>query len=167
MIRCKECGSDAVQCVVWIEPNKEEILDDFGSWGEIDTKYCTRCEDHVGLEDDGVSTTTDQKRGPIVDETDSGTPKGLVRYPIADAECPECNGYGYHAFETNSYTHPPLEIQRDDGCDCCAIRSGHGAGKKASDTDAVLLFAHDLELGVPHAQAIARELLEGGGQRLP
>ena len=86
--------------------------------------------------------------------------KDLIRYPLADTECPECNGYGYHAFETDSYTHPPLEIQCEDSCDCCAIRSGHGAGKKASDTDAVLLFAHDLELGVPHAQAIARELLE-------
>ena len=95
----------------------------------------------------------------------------LIRYPLADTECPECNGYGYHAFGVDSalppawsafisYTHPPLEIQRDDNCDCCAIRSGHGPGQKASDTDAALLFVHDLELGVPHAQAIAREMLE-------
>tara|TARA_B100000686_G_scaffold340957_1_gene417537 strand:- start:105 stop:500 length:396 start_codon:yes stop_codon:yes gene_type:complete len=86
--------------------------------------------------------------------------KDLIRCPIADVECPECNGYGYHAFETNSYAHPPLEIQCEDSCDCCAIRRGHGPGKKATDTDAALLFVHDLELGVPHARAIARELLE-------
>ena len=73
MIRCKECGSAEVQSVAWIDPNKQEILDDFGSWGEIDTKFCSRCDDHVKLEDDGVMNKKTKTQRAVRIETGNGS----------------------------------------------------------------------------------------------
>ena len=51
VIRCKACGSTDVQIATWVNPNTKAIFDDFGSWDELDTKWCNDCEDHTPLEE--------------------------------------------------------------------------------------------------------------------
>lgn len=41
---CTECGGTNVQVAAWINPNTNEVLDDFGSPGEKDTQYCADCD---------------------------------------------------------------------------------------------------------------------------
>lgn len=51
---CKGCGGHNVQLVVWYRPNTQEVLDDFGSWNNHETKWCEDCEDHVWVEYESI-----------------------------------------------------------------------------------------------------------------
>ncbi len=46
---CSRCGGTNVQIAMWVRTNTEEVLDDFGSFDETDTKWCEDCEAHVLL----------------------------------------------------------------------------------------------------------------------
>lgn len=48
-VSCTKCGGTNVQVAMWVRPNTEEILEDFGSWEETDTKYCEDCDDNTQL----------------------------------------------------------------------------------------------------------------------
>lgn len=50
-IRCELCKGANVQLVAWTDPNTKEVFDDFGSWNQEDTKYCSDCDDNVLLVD--------------------------------------------------------------------------------------------------------------------
>jgi hypothetical protein len=49
MYVCSKCGGTNVQLAAWVNPNTEEVFDDYGSWNHQDTKWCGDCEEHVLL----------------------------------------------------------------------------------------------------------------------
>ena len=51
MICCSKCGGHNVQVATWVNPNTDEILEEFGSWNETDTKFCVDCQENVELVD--------------------------------------------------------------------------------------------------------------------
>ncbi len=63
MIVCETCGSKNVQVAMWVRPNTMEIVDDFGSWKEPDTKWCDKCEDHTSLKDTELEDEDDGSDG--------------------------------------------------------------------------------------------------------
>ncbi len=56
-IRCSKCKGTNVQVACWVNPNKGEVYDDFGSWKLTDTKWCGDCNEHVELVDEKGSST--------------------------------------------------------------------------------------------------------------
>lgn len=56
IVRCSKCGGTNVQVVMWVRPNhNNEAVDDFGSWKDVDSKFCEDCDDHVALKlDEGT-----------------------------------------------------------------------------------------------------------------
>lgn len=53
-VRCTECGGRNIQVAMWVRLNENKVMDDFGSWDETDTKWCSDCDKHVLLESGGV-----------------------------------------------------------------------------------------------------------------
>jgi hypothetical protein len=49
MYVCSKCGGTNVQLVAWVDPNTNEVFDDYGSWNSIDTKFCADCDENVAL----------------------------------------------------------------------------------------------------------------------
>ena len=85
-----------------------------------------------------------------------------THWPTAGPDCPDCKGYGYALFTTDSTEHSPQEVQRVDGCDCLTRRArlvNPDETGEAGDDLAALVFVRDLEHGFAYAVAIARELL--------
>lgn len=48
-IVCSVCGSEDIEMVHWVNPNTKEIHELFGSFGESDTSWCHKCDDHVRM----------------------------------------------------------------------------------------------------------------------
>jgi len=46
---CSKCGGEDVHIACWVNLSTLEILENFGSWGETDTKWCVSCQEHVSL----------------------------------------------------------------------------------------------------------------------
>lgn len=41
---CSLCGSDEVQHAFWVNPNTDEVFDEFGTWNHPGSAYCTGCD---------------------------------------------------------------------------------------------------------------------------
>lgn len=50
ILACTECGGTNVEVAMWVNPNTDEIGEEFGSGTTADTQWCHDCEDHVLLE---------------------------------------------------------------------------------------------------------------------
>jgi len=53
---CAHCGGTNVQITAWVNPNTEDIGDDYGDWDESDTKWCKDCEKNVLIVEENVET---------------------------------------------------------------------------------------------------------------
>lgn len=52
-LECAKCGSRAVQLAHWVEVNSGRVVDQFGSWNEMDSRWCPGCGEHAELVDVG------------------------------------------------------------------------------------------------------------------
>jgi hypothetical protein len=48
-LECRKCGSREVQVAHWVEVNSGRIVDQFGSWNEMDSRWCPDCGEHAEL----------------------------------------------------------------------------------------------------------------------
>ena len=53
-VKCKRCGGFNVQMAMWVDPNTNEIMEDFGSFDEQDTKWCNDCDSGEELVDTSI-----------------------------------------------------------------------------------------------------------------
>lgn len=52
-LECGRCGSRRVQLAHWVEVNSGRVEDQFGSWNEMDSRWCPDCGEHAELVDIG------------------------------------------------------------------------------------------------------------------
>jgi hypothetical protein len=46
---CPRCGSEDVEVVSWVHANSDSVTECYGSFGELDTTWCGRCNGHTGV----------------------------------------------------------------------------------------------------------------------
>ena len=46
---CAKCSGTNVETVCWVDANTNQVLDDYGSWNELETTWCRDCHDHTGI----------------------------------------------------------------------------------------------------------------------
>lgn len=127
MIRCRRCKGTNVQVATWVQPNTREIRDDFGSWDELDTKWCDDCDDHTELWDDDL--------GPVPDEEahtacSLGCP-GWAHFNVGEAgegiqRCDECDAFPDDDAASWAHAkHCTCGATAESGCIRC-----HGCGHR-------------------------------------
>lgn len=61
---CARCKGTNVQHAMWVNPNTDEVFDEFGSWCAGDNSWCEDCEAHTDLvgTDNAPALTEEQIR---------------------------------------------------------------------------------------------------------
>lgn len=49
MTICARCGGTNVQVVCWVDPNTQQVLDEYWSHDNNDGTWCNDCDDHTGV----------------------------------------------------------------------------------------------------------------------
>lgn len=85
---CSNCGGTNVETVCWVDPNTDQVHEDYGTWNHQDTTWCGDCDDHHPLiskeewDEKGTKLPNTGEVRQLVVNADGLTREDLERAPM-------------------------------------------------------------------------------------